>query len=671
MASWTFNCKWRSQECKLSLSKTSKVKELKTAIADKLGLDLASIKILLKGSSTHPDSTRLCDISGLSSPVSVTILAGTLSKVSVVDIDKKKYEEETQQIQKILAQASTRVGTTLPSSSIPHAAELFHPVPQVHDAPPRHVARPSGHVELQLPLFSGAMIPFGNPPSEYSNQVILPSNILQEFTQEEVPFPIVLEASRKDINGELRKTHLIPAEYHPRLTAVYAPYQILVDLGAFEKRVNEMEVDEQAAAPSASASTSSSASEPSVTSPFTMTGEGVLVTFKTVQLPPGTSATLQPLTFDWVQAVPEEQQKAVLETHLRRYLCLSLHDTITIQHQDRKFQFKVVALEPAEGVSLSSTDLAVDILTPIDAPLHSNLSSGLKSNAGSDSREIQQVLHLKKGDSRYFEMDLSDPNLSALLEVQSLEGFPPTILACTRHQYPSIHDHTWSSDDMSALSRKQMTHLQQTGRRRILLSQDDPNFRTGRVFIAVSAVLADVTASFRAVEGSKTDLALGFSAGLTSGSLLSSSGTEPPSGSSQCGHCLRWIPAAALTLHQLQCSRLNWRCSLCNFVCPIAEKDRHHSIAHATVRCECGFESEGDLVALHREFECHLRPFSCPYCNLSMPQNQRATHLSSCGARTSQCPHCQAWVKNYDLPAHIQDYHTDKPSENPADTPAD
>jgi hypothetical protein len=646
----------------LRYSRTSKIKDLKFAVATKFGLDVVSVKLLIKGSSAHADSTRLCDITGLSSPVTVTVLSGALTTVSVSDIDKKKYDEATQAIQESLNEAITNRGATLSSSSI---AQLVVDRPTIFENDGRanielngRVNRPLGHVELQLPLFSGAMLPIGNPPSDFSNQVVLPNNLLQQFTQEEVPFPIVLEASRLDVNGEMRVTHVIPGEYHARIDGAYAPYQILQDLGAFDQPLhsssspNSMDVDNPAA--------TSSSSLPAST-PFTMTGEGVLVSFKTTQLPLGTTATLQPLEFDWLTAIPEDQQKAVLENQLRRYLCLSLHDTIRIKHLNRTFRFKVVSLEPAPAVSLASTDLAVEILLPMDAPQHANLTQPLGINtrkADSDSpTDTSLVVNLKKGESSYFELEFNNPNLAILFEVQSLEGFVPAIYVCTRRPYPTPSDHIWSSENFSELSERQVKKLQQTGRRRVLLSQDDPKFTTGRFFVGVHASLADASCTFRAIIGLKSELAKGFSSGPTSGSLLSSSGAEPPANSSQCAHCSRWIPTATITLHQLQCSRLNWVCPTCQFVCPVSEKDKHTSIAHAIVKCECGFESEGDLVALHREFECHLRPFSCPYCNLSMPYGNRASHIRDCGSRTTKCSTCNVWVKNSDMAAHQMDIH--------------
>ena len=694
----------RPSDAFLVFSRTSKIKELKSAIANKFGLDPVHIKLLIKGSSSLADSSRICDISGLSSPVLVTVLAASLTSVSVEDIDRKKYEHDAQVIQVELREAAERASLrshAMSHSSIAQLAlerpNMFHNVNDFQNNDLEEGGRtahaPAGKLAFDLQLFSGACLPIGHPPSEFSNQITLPSRILQSFTQEEVPFPIVLEISRIDSLGQRRITHVIPGEYQNRIDAAYAPYQVLQDLGSVDEphhqiADNKMDVDSLPATASSSSSVEhpsssttteehpsptapSSSTTTTSTSPFPTSGEGMLVSFRTVQLPKGTTATLKPLEFDWLIAVPEEQQKPVLEDQLRRYLCLSLNDTIKVQHGSKTFKFKVVALEPAPAVSLSSTDLAVDILIPQDSPTHSNLTLSINGSSpipSNEKHEHQSVLSIKKDESRYFQFEISDPNQALILEVESVEGFPPSMYVCTRRPYPTASDHMWSSDNMSGFSERQIRKLQQTGRRRIILSQDDPQFALGRFYVGIHAPLAASSFILRTIVGLKSEIVGGSfaaSGARASGSLLSSSGAEIPPNSTQCHHCSHWIPNATLTMHQIQCARRNWVCPSCHFVCPIGEKEKHMSIAHAVVKCECGFESEGDLVALHREFECHLRPFQCPFCNLSMPYGKRSSHLTECGSRTSQCPTCQAWVKNNDLAVHQLDLHPTSASSPP------
>jgi hypothetical protein len=653
--------------------RVTKIKDLKATIASKFSLDASSMKLLIKGSSTHNDNIRLCDISGLTSPVAVSILSASLTAVNVEDLARKKYEQEVAAIQEGLKEAERNAELRATIANIPERLPEPQPMQRDHFVPRFPLG--NGRVELQLPIFSSAFLPSGKPPSDESNQVVFPASVLQQITDAGVEFPVFIEASRITSDGEKRVTHVTPGDYQNRIDAAYAPYQILHNLGLFDKQgsfssidpytstdvssSSSMDVDKQNSAHTSSAD-GSVPSRSSQSSPYPTSGEGALVSFKTVQLPPGLSATIQPLEFDWLTAVPEDQQKAILENQLRQFQCLSLRETFRIKYLHHTFTFKVCSLEPGPGVSLISTDLAVEILPPSEAPTPSNLSHALQLddlNRDTSKAEVQVVLNLKKGEAHYFTLELTDPNLALLFEIESLEGFPASIFACTRRPYPTATDHIWSSEDFSGLSDRSIKKLQQTGRRRLLLSQDDPQFATGRFNIGVHASLADASCVFKVQLGLKSELAAGHG-GSTTGSLLSSSGGfEAPPNTTHCDHCGRWVPSATIVLHQAQCLKRNWRCPSCHFVCPLTEKDKHMSIAHSTVKCECGFESEGDLVALHREYECHLRPFSCPYCNLSMPHGQRASHMKDCGNRTSKCSNCGVWVKHYEMAMHQSQNH--------------
>lgn len=659
------------------------------AIATHFGMEWSTLKLLIKGTSNSSDNSRICDIAGLSSPVTVTVLSGSLTTVKLEDIERQKYEADAAELAKNMKAAAERAASATVASAQHVSAQHMDLFDARRDNLNEYVApiRPTGHVTLDLPLFSNAFLPHGSPLSEHSNLIIMPTNVLKRFTDEEVPFPIILRASRTDKSGkEWMSTHVIPAEYRERINAAYAPVHILRALGAYQKsddsnassleqasNSSKMEVDDQ---------------NPFV-SPSETSNDGFTVTFSTVKLEKGTMATLQPVEFAWTTRVAEEQQKAVLENQLRAYQCLTVGDTIKIEHERNEYNFEVVALEPKPQVSIVGADLAVDILPPVESPIHQNLNSSLQlssstssSIGSSDKREFSLPLNLHKSQTKFFEFELEDPNLAVLCEVESLEGLAPSLYISTRKPYPTPIDHTWSFDNTatqigegSRLAKK----LQQTGRRRLLLSQDDPSFSTGRFFLGIYAEWADASFVFRVVVGLKSEISAGFyssASGLTSGSLLSSSGEanmEIPPNSTRCDHCRRYVPTPTYTMHQLQCARRNFVCPTCNFVGPIAEKEKHQSIAHAIIKCECGFESEAELVALHREFECHLRPFVCPFCDLSMKYGLRSSHLAQCGSRTSTCPICKAWVKNYDMPAHRMDMHPEPAdhSENSNNEPTE
>jgi hypothetical protein len=49
------------------------------------------------------------------------------------------------------------------------------------------------------------------------------------------------------------------------------------------------------------------------------------------------------------------------------------------------------------------------------------------------------------------------------------------------------------------------------------------------------------------------------------------------------------------------------------------------------MKCECGYEGEFMLILVHKQYECKYRPYKCPYCEVNVPMNDRASHLRMCG----------------------------------------
>ena len=91
--------------------------------------------------------------------------------------------------------------------------------------------------------------------------------------------------------------------------------------------------------------------------------EGDVLRVKNAQLPKGTYVKLQPQTSDFLNI---SNPKAVLETCLRNYTCLTVNDTFMIEYNNKRYFIDVIEAKPADGVCVVETDCEVDFAAPLD-----------------------------------------------------------------------------------------------------------------------------------------------------------------------------------------------------------------------------------------------------------------------------------------------------------------
>lgn len=91
--------------------------------------------------------------------------------------------------------------------------------------------------------------------------------------------------------------------------------------------------------------------------------EGEIVTLKSASLPKGTYVKLQPHTTDFLDI---SNPKAVLETTLRNFSCLTVGDQITINYNNRQYFIDIVEAKPQQSISVVETDCEVDFAPPLD-----------------------------------------------------------------------------------------------------------------------------------------------------------------------------------------------------------------------------------------------------------------------------------------------------------------
>ena len=91
--------------------------------------------------------------------------------------------------------------------------------------------------------------------------------------------------------------------------------------------------------------------------------EGDSLHVESVSLPTAKFARFQPQTQDFLDIT---NPKAVLETALRNFNCLTKDDLIAINYLNRDYELCVLELKPAEAVSIIECDMVVDFAPPVD-----------------------------------------------------------------------------------------------------------------------------------------------------------------------------------------------------------------------------------------------------------------------------------------------------------------
>ncbi|OIV93453.1 hypothetical protein TanjilG_10085 [Lupinus angustifolius] len=91
--------------------------------------------------------------------------------------------------------------------------------------------------------------------------------------------------------------------------------------------------------------------------------EGDIVRVKNVTLPKGTYVKLQPHTMDFLDI---SNPKAILETTLRNFSCLTTGDSIMVAYNNKKYYIDIIESKPANAISIIETDCEVDFAPPLD-----------------------------------------------------------------------------------------------------------------------------------------------------------------------------------------------------------------------------------------------------------------------------------------------------------------
>ncbi|XP_017421222.1 uncharacterized protein LOC108331106 isoform X1 [Vigna angularis] len=91
--------------------------------------------------------------------------------------------------------------------------------------------------------------------------------------------------------------------------------------------------------------------------------EGDTVRVKYSSLPKGTYVKLQPHTKDFFDI---SNPKAILETTLRKFSCLTTGDTIMVTYNNKRYYLDIIETKPAKAISIIETDCEVDFAPSLD-----------------------------------------------------------------------------------------------------------------------------------------------------------------------------------------------------------------------------------------------------------------------------------------------------------------
>ncbi|CAG9464011.1 unnamed protein product [Pedinophyceae sp. YPF-701] len=159
------------------------------------------------------------------------------------------------------------------------------------------------------------------PELEGGDKVILPTSALDRLASLHIQYPMLFEITNANAGT---RTHGGVMEFSAEEGMVFMPYWMMQNL---------------------------------------LVQEGQVVKFRSASLRKGTFCKLQPHTSDFLDI---SDHKAVLETCLRNYSCLTRGDTIMIPYNGKNFYIDIKDTRPDEAICVIETDVQVDFEAPKD-----------------------------------------------------------------------------------------------------------------------------------------------------------------------------------------------------------------------------------------------------------------------------------------------------------------
>jgi ubiquitin fusion degradation protein 1 len=160
---------------------------------------------------------------------------------------------------------------------------------------------------------------------EEGDKILLPTSALDSLARLHVEYPMLFEVSNP-IEG--KRTHCGVLEFSAEEGSCFLPYWMMQNL---------------------------------------LLEAGSLLTIKNVSLPKATFVKFQPQSVDFLDI---SNPKAVLETQLRNFSCVTKSDHLCIHFNGRKYYMEVKEVKPADAACIIETDCNVDFDAPVGYEEH-------------------------------------------------------------------------------------------------------------------------------------------------------------------------------------------------------------------------------------------------------------------------------------------------------------
>ncbi|AEA38838.1 ubiquitin fusion degradation protein (nucleomorph) [Cryptomonas paramecium] len=170
---------------------------------------------------------------------------------------------------------------------------------------------------FQLKCYSINLIKKFNKTKE--NKMILPISVLEEVNKFNLKWPLIFKIKN---NLYQKETHCGILEFTSDEGCAYIPHWILKNL---------------------------------------FSTEGETLFFEHIELEKGNYVKIQPQTKDFIKV---SNPRAVLETSLRTFVCLTKKDLICINYNNRIYWLNILDVKPGNAISILDTDINVDFILP-------------------------------------------------------------------------------------------------------------------------------------------------------------------------------------------------------------------------------------------------------------------------------------------------------------------
>jgi len=171
---------------------------------------------------------------------------------------------------------------------------------------------------------------------EKGDKIILPPSVLENLSNLEVEWPLMFEISNSDGS---KKSHCGVLEFIADEGCSYIPYWMMQNLNI---------------------------------------KEGEKLKFKYKKLEKGSYVKIQPQSEDFLDIT---NTKAVLESKLRKFTCLSKSDSIAIEYNEKIYWLNIIEVKPGNAISIIEADVNVDFISP------KNLEKNKCDTAGEENKK--------------------------------------------------------------------------------------------------------------------------------------------------------------------------------------------------------------------------------------------------------------------------------------------